>query len=339
MADKKISQFASLASGDIDSANDVLAIVDASGPTTKKVAVAALVGAPITAGSGITVTKTSSAITIAASGGSGTGDVVGPASAADNAIVRYDGTTGKLVQNSGVYVSDANKVSIGSATPVALTATITPQVQSLGVNIGASAYMVGRYSADASMTWYYTAKSRNATVGSHTVVQDNDGLGGIAMFGSDGTNFVAGAEIYGEVDGTPGSGSMPSAIVFRVNGVEKFRVANSGLLTDDKGNIRAVPQTGAAKTGSYSLATTDVGTFVHVSTGGSVTIPDATFAAGDIVSVFNNTSGNITITCTITTAYIAGTDTDKASVTLATRGVATILFISGTVCVISGNVT
>ena len=61
MADKKISQFASLASGDIDSANDVLAIVDASGPTTKKVAVAALVGAPITAGSGITVTKTSSA--------------------------------------------------------------------------------------------------------------------------------------------------------------------------------------------------------------------------------------------------------------------------------------
>ncbi len=334
MADKKISQFASLASGDIDSTNDVLAIVDASGPTTKKVTVAALVGAPITAGSNITVTKSSSAVTIASSG-----DVLGPASSLDNALPRFDGTTGKTLQGSSVFVSDANKVSIGSATPVALTATITPQVQSLGVNISESAYMTARYSFNAAQTFYYTAKSRNATVGSHTVLQDNDGLGGIAMFGSDGTNFVAGAEIYGEVDGTPGSGSMPSAIVFRVNSVEKFRIANSGLLTDDKGDIRAVPQTGAVKTGSYSLATTDVGTFVHVFSGGSVTIPDATFATGDIVSVFNNTSGNITITCTITTAYIAGTDTDKASVTLATRGVATILFISGTVCVISGNVT
>lgn len=93
------------------------------------------------------------------------------------------------------------------------------------------------------------------------------------------------------------------------------------------------------KTGSYTLATTDVGKYVQVSTGGSITIPDATFAEGDAVSIFNNTTGNITITCTITTAYIAGTDADKASVTLATRGVATILFISGTVCVITGNVT
>ena len=62
-------------------------------------------------------------------------------------------------------------------------------------------------------------------------------------------------------------------------------------------------------------------------------------AEGDVVSIFNNTSAGITITCTITTAYIAGTDSDKASVTLATRGVATILFISSTVCVITGNVS
>ncbi len=93
------------------------------------------------------------------------------------------------------------------------------------------------------------------------------------------------------------------------------------------------------KTGSYTLATGDVGKYVQVSTGGSITIPDATFAEGDVVSIFNNTSAGITITCTITTAYIAGTDSDKASVTLATRGVATILFISSTVCVITGNVS
>lgn len=110
-------------------------------------------------------------------------------------------------------------------------------------------------------------------------------------------------------------------------------------LSDSYGNVRSIPKSGAAKTGSYTLATTDNGQFIEVGSGGSITIPDATFATGNAVSIFNNTSGNVTITCTITTAYIGGTDADKATVTLATRGVATILFISGTVCVINGNVT
>jgi hypothetical protein len=35
------------------------------------------------------------------------GDVVGPASATDNALARYDGTSGKLIQNSAITLSDA----------------------------------------------------------------------------------------------------------------------------------------------------------------------------------------------------------------------------------------
>jgi hypothetical protein len=100
-----------------------------------------------------------------------------------------------------------------------------------------------------------------------------------------------------------------------------------------------VPQSGSDKTSSYTLAIADIGEFVGVGTSGSITIPNSTFSAGDIVSIFNNTTGNITITCSITTAYIAGTNTDKDTMTLATRGVATVLFISGTVCVVTGNVT
>jgi len=98
----------------------------------------------------------------------------------------------------------------------------------------------------------------------------------------------------------------------------------------------------ASNVSSGLLAVAQGGTnnaFVQVGSGGSITIPDATFAEGDEISIFNNTAGNITITCSITTAYIAGTDSDKASVALATRGVATILFISSTVCVITGNVS
>jgi hypothetical protein len=62
--------------------------------------------ATLTAGSGITVTNSSGGITIAASGGGGSGDVTGPASSTDNAIVRFDGTTGKLIQNSAATIAD-----------------------------------------------------------------------------------------------------------------------------------------------------------------------------------------------------------------------------------------
>ena len=115
-------------------------------------------------------------------------------------------------------------------------------------------------------------------------------------------------------------------------------VTTAATYSDGGGKLRAIPQSGTAKTASYTLAVGDVGKFIEVGASGSITIPDATFSAGDVISIFNNTSGDITITCTITTAYIAGADSDEATVDLATRGICTILFISGTVCVISGNV-
>jgi hypothetical protein len=100
-------------------------------------------------------------------------------------------------------------------------------------------------------------------------------------------------------------------------------------------NIFAV----GTKTGSYTLAVGDVGKYVQLGSGGSITIPTSTFAEGDAISLFNNTTGGITITCSAPTTYIAGTDTIKTSMTLATRGVATVLFISATLCVVSGNVS
>lgn len=39
------------------------------------------------------------------------GDVVGPASATDNAIARFDTTTGKLLQNSGVTIDDSGNIA------------------------------------------------------------------------------------------------------------------------------------------------------------------------------------------------------------------------------------
>ena len=99
-----------------------------------------------------------------------------------------------------------------------------------------------------------------------------------------------------------------------------------------------IPQSGAEKTGSYTLATGDVGDFVVVGSGGSITIPNATFSTGDVVSIYNNTSGAITITCSITTAYVSGVNSDRSSVSILSRGIATVLFANSTVAVITGSI-
>lgn len=52
--------------------------------------------------------------------GGGTGDVDGPASSTDNAIVRFDGTTGKLLQNSTVIMTDNGDISVPSTATAGL---------------------------------------------------------------------------------------------------------------------------------------------------------------------------------------------------------------------------
>lgn len=71
-------------------------------------------------------------------GSSSSGDVVGPASSTDNAAVRFDTTTGKLVQNSAFIISDiaTNKITVN--TPIAAT-TGTAIEFAAGANSTASA--------------------------------------------------------------------------------------------------------------------------------------------------------------------------------------------------------
>jgi hypothetical protein len=122
--------------------------------------------------------------------------------------------------------------------------------------------------------------------------------------------------------GTPASGNLTNCTVNGTNTI----------------GYRKIPQSGSEKTTAYTLATTDVGKLIGIGSSGSIVVPNSTFANGDAVSLFNNTAGNVTITLNTTTAYLSGTATAKASVALLARGVATVLFYSGTVCVVSGSV-
>ena len=121
--------------------------------------------------------------------------------------------------------------------------------------------------------------------------------------------------------GTPASGNLTSCTADGTNKVGYLNIPNSG-----------------AKTASYTLVVGDVGKFIELGTSGTVVVPASVFAAGDAISIFNNTSATISCTCSaVTTVYKGGTDADIATFSVTTRGVATILFITATVAVVTGN--
>jgi hypothetical protein len=132
-----------------------------------------------------------------------------------------------------------------------------------------------------------------------------------------GTDFVAPSGALG----TPSSGTLSSCTVDGTNSVGYRNIPNSG-----------------AKTASYTLVAGDVGKFIELGTGGTVVVPASVFAAGDVISIFNNTGASISCTCSaITDFYKGGTDTDISTFSVTTRGVATILFITATRAVVTGN--
>jgi hypothetical protein len=122
--------------------------------------------------------------------------------------------------------------------------------------------------------------------------------------------------------GTPASGNLSNTTADGTNKVGYQNIPLSGI-----------------KTSTYNPVIGDVGKFIELGTGGSVTINASVFGTGDAFSIFNNTAAAITCTCSaITTVYKGGTDADISTFSLASRGVCTVLFITATVAVVTGNI-
>jgi hypothetical protein len=96
---------------------------------------------------------------------------------------------------------------------------------------------------------------------------------------------------------------------------------------------KTIPQN--AQTGAYTLLIGDVGKHVSITTGG-VTVPSAIFAAGDLITIYNNSGSAQTITQGgSVTLRLAGTAT-TGNRTLAQRGICTVLCVASNEFVISG---
>lgn len=108
----------------------------------------------------------------------------------------------------------------------------------------------------------------------------------------------------------------------------------SSSISDAHGNIRTLPQ--ISSTSAYTLATGDSGKHLSITTGG-VTVPSGVFAAGDVITIYNNSASNQTITQgSSVTLRQAGT-ANTGNRTLAQYGIATVICVASNTFVISGS--
>ncbi len=157
---------------------------------------------------------------------SGTGD--DPAASHEGANITFvgDGTwdtndyKGRIVFNTNaanalteaMRIDSSQRVIIGGEESQTISGTSNLLQIYSATNEGIT---IARWSADPFGTSLDFAKSRNATVGSNTIVADEDQLGFINWYADDGTNvdcLAAAIRVY--VDGTPGENDMPGRMVF-----------------------------------------------------------------------------------------------------------------------------
>jgi hypothetical protein len=121
---------------------------------------------------------------------------------------------------------------------IAYGVTVTPHIQVTSSAGGADPTIsLQRYSASANGPILNLSLSHGATLGTQTIVANNESLGMVNFNGSDGVKFVEGASIRAAVDGTPGVDDMPTRLVFytaadgTATPTEAMRIASTNLVT------------------------------------------------------------------------------------------------------------
>ena len=232
-------------------------------------------------GTNVTITGTWPNQTINASGGSGGGDVTGPASSTDNAVARFDSTTGKIIQNSGVVINDSGEVTVGVWK---------------GTEIGLSYGGTGAASASQARGNILPSYAGNAG----KVLAVNTGATDVEYISAGGTGTVTSVQVSGGTTGLTASGG-PITAAGTITLAGTLAVASGGTGTSTPSLVQGtnvtitgswpnqtINSTGAAQvypgagiansTGTAwgtSYTTTGTGTIVALATGAALTSPSA----------------------------------------------------------------
>jgi hypothetical protein len=142
------------------------------------------------------------------------------------------GTTGQLIFETAISststerlrIDSSGRLLVGTFTTIAnksyTNGAINPQFEIDGTGVPTATLTITNWNtAAASPAHVVLSKSKSGTVGTRTLVANNDDIGAVVFTADDGTAFIPAASILAEVDGTPagptpGPVSMPGRLVF-----------------------------------------------------------------------------------------------------------------------------
>ena len=251
-------------------------------------------------------------------------------STGDNAIIAWDESEDKFIVGTTTAANDATgNLSITKGTIQAdvvgdVTGDVTGDVS--GTATTATNITVADESSDTSCNVVFTTAATGnlpPKTGDNLTFNSNTGI--LTATGFSGNLSGSSTSCSGNAAGLTGSPNIS------VGTIGCGAITGTSTISDSKGNLRSIPQN--TQGGAYTLVVGDAGK--HILASGNITWSDNVHAAGDAITIVNNTAGDITITKG-TTMYSTA-DASNANRTLATRGMATILWASGTVSYISGS--
>lgn len=282
-----------------------------------------------------TITVSGNTATVSGGGG-GSGDVVGPASATDNAVARFNLTTGKLIQNSVVTIGDtgnttgiANLTFTGVLTGGSAPTTIT---DSAGKILSAALNTVQPAQGGTGITALGTgiATALGVNIGSAGAPVLFNGAGGTpsSLTLTNGTGLPISTGVSGLGTGvaawlaTPSSANLAAALTDKTgSGLAVFATSPTlttpvlGVATATSINKVAltVPATSATLTIANGKTLTASNTLTFTGTDAS----SVAFGAGGTVAY---TSNNLSAFAATTSAQLAGVLSDETGSGLAVFG-------------------
>lgn len=245
--------------------------------------------------------------------GGGSGDVNGPASSTDNAVARFDGLTGKIIQNSVVTVSDTGVMagasisgSTNTITNVPLGTAVTGQLPL--ANGGTGANLVDP-NADRLMFWDDSAGNVDwLTLGTNlsitgTTINATGGGGGTPGGSDTQVQFNDGGAFGGDAGLTY---NKTTDVLTAGNIIDSGLTASSAVATDGSKQLVSVTNTG---TGNNVLATSPTLVTPILGTPTSGTLTNCTgLPVGSVTGLGTNVS---TFLATPSSANLASALTDK----------------------------
>ena len=217
-----------------------------------------------------------------------------------------------------VRIDTSGRLLVGTSSASTTLGSLTAKMQVQGTNVFDTGIINALWESSTNPAQLQLIKSRGASIGTHTVVQNNDNLGRITFGGSDGTDFEYSAWIQSEVDGTPGANDMPGRLVFSTTAdgasspTERMRINSSGQILAGALGTAALPiisflndpNIGIYSPGADQVAISTAGTGrLFVDANGYVDVA-STSSSLSIISVNATTTGNASLRFSDTTANV-----------------------------------